>query len=1159
MLSGERKYRCEWEGCGKAFRHADNLKVHMRQHTNENPVKCELCSFTCKQKSSLKWHMGKRHPEDDKKKKVVMDTPQDDWAFWEAVMAVIGPDGTGLDEGTIGQTPVALKESKTSGKKKGSNENSKKKKSSGQGKKKVSKGKADSSSKSDKASGKKKRKSIAGEKGDDDAENVDAVKPENVEDNSTEDKTSPKGKKKKGAKGKSSKTTGKSKGKKTNKSKDKAEVATKDVQDEQESAGVKTPKKRQRKAPLVKGSPEEGEDCDVDQDAVDSVSVKVSPLKGKKVAKGKKLSKSKACKVAKRKGKTAGRAHGKKRQLKGAKKSPKASSSKLKDSAAVKDEAVEEIVEEEKTVEETVSRKRKRGRPVDTTDPVTVKAKKAKKTPTKTGGKGKKASAKPKKKPSKAKQKKTLAKTENDEVIEESGAAVEEEPPKEPQDDVPSNDISEEINKESEKAAATEEQPPEELDSDSDLWGNNDDNNTEEPDRNCDADDERDLDNDDDVDKLSEAGFLGDIDKPLGGALEKRSVDDDARSHVSDANNSVSDVASLDDAIPDTPPRAPMRPNDNEEEVDENDYYQPPPSPPRTLDSVDQRSVERQDSEQTVIDNSLPHSNNTCTPQDVLSEEAVVKDSMQQPDTTPTYVHTPQSQQPEAPPPPHPTEKDYFGQYLQDLPTVEGQAAPPAPTQESSPGQVPEDLTNIQIPSGNVEGTSDEIKALDLRPEPVSTITHTRLQRETVTGLATSNIERETVSTITHTSRTVQPLVTQPSCIPVPGMQTDVMSYQRMELLACGRPDNFMQQKESSLQRLTSITYQNFGSLDTVNPTCRDMNYLRPTENMFPRSCAGGSFMRVTDGESSLGRAGMNSFLRQPDTSFVRPETSLTRAANPSLLRPGTEDLFARDAMGRPVSRSPFHGAWTGQEIRPAHWNQNPYLQRPVDRTTNSATPALLGTERDFTFDPSRSIPDQNVFSNLTSQQHELPRDTPFQLERFDLSSYFGTHPYSATPALEYGHATCGANQKAFEDRLRQPSAVPDLRGLPQPPSTDMLNQFCGINVNPSFNLDKYMYARDPVYRPQHVTGTSESAFLSHTAPTQPTYFSRDYTGRTLYPQSNPYALMDDRQYGTASKLTHPAGVQQDRDLMGRRSTTNDNQIQDPYRRSVIYNVMNRF
>ena len=52
---------CDWKDCGKAFRHSDNLRVHYRRHTNEKPVKCDKCDFTCRQKSSLQFHVKSRH------------------------------------------------------------------------------------------------------------------------------------------------------------------------------------------------------------------------------------------------------------------------------------------------------------------------------------------------------------------------------------------------------------------------------------------------------------------------------------------------------------------------------------------------------------------------------------------------------------------------------------------------------------------------------------------------------------------------------------------------------------------------------------------------------------------------------------------------------------------------------------------------------------------------------------------------------------------------------------------------------------------------------------------------------------------------------------------------------------------------------------------
>lgn len=61
-VAGDRKYVCQYDGCSKAFRHPDNLKVHTLQHTNEKPIKCELCEYACRQRSSIQHHMRTKHP-----------------------------------------------------------------------------------------------------------------------------------------------------------------------------------------------------------------------------------------------------------------------------------------------------------------------------------------------------------------------------------------------------------------------------------------------------------------------------------------------------------------------------------------------------------------------------------------------------------------------------------------------------------------------------------------------------------------------------------------------------------------------------------------------------------------------------------------------------------------------------------------------------------------------------------------------------------------------------------------------------------------------------------------------------------------------------------------------------------------------------------------
>lgn len=63
MFSDNRTHFCTFITCTKAFRTADALKVHTLMHTDEKPLKCEHCEYTCRQKNSIKFHMKKKHPD----------------------------------------------------------------------------------------------------------------------------------------------------------------------------------------------------------------------------------------------------------------------------------------------------------------------------------------------------------------------------------------------------------------------------------------------------------------------------------------------------------------------------------------------------------------------------------------------------------------------------------------------------------------------------------------------------------------------------------------------------------------------------------------------------------------------------------------------------------------------------------------------------------------------------------------------------------------------------------------------------------------------------------------------------------------------------------------------------------------------------------------
>jgi len=58
--TGERPYKCDWEGCGKGFLDSQTLQSHRKIHLDIKEFQCSLCPKAFRQSYALVIHM-KRH------------------------------------------------------------------------------------------------------------------------------------------------------------------------------------------------------------------------------------------------------------------------------------------------------------------------------------------------------------------------------------------------------------------------------------------------------------------------------------------------------------------------------------------------------------------------------------------------------------------------------------------------------------------------------------------------------------------------------------------------------------------------------------------------------------------------------------------------------------------------------------------------------------------------------------------------------------------------------------------------------------------------------------------------------------------------------------------------------------------------------------------
>ncbi len=56
-------HKCTYQDCNKEFKTKDALKKHAFIHSDEKPMSCEYCEFTCRQRNSMDVHMNTHHKD----------------------------------------------------------------------------------------------------------------------------------------------------------------------------------------------------------------------------------------------------------------------------------------------------------------------------------------------------------------------------------------------------------------------------------------------------------------------------------------------------------------------------------------------------------------------------------------------------------------------------------------------------------------------------------------------------------------------------------------------------------------------------------------------------------------------------------------------------------------------------------------------------------------------------------------------------------------------------------------------------------------------------------------------------------------------------------------------------------------------------------------
>lgn len=84
LHTGEKPYKCDWNGCDWRFTRSDELTRHSRKHSGDRPFKCPLCSRSFARSDHLTLHI-KRHDNPHSVRSQLTIRQVSVWKFWYCV------------------------------------------------------------------------------------------------------------------------------------------------------------------------------------------------------------------------------------------------------------------------------------------------------------------------------------------------------------------------------------------------------------------------------------------------------------------------------------------------------------------------------------------------------------------------------------------------------------------------------------------------------------------------------------------------------------------------------------------------------------------------------------------------------------------------------------------------------------------------------------------------------------------------------------------------------------------------------------------------------------------------------------------------------------------------------------------------------------------